>query len=156
MSLEVAGGLTKTSATPQYQPGQLLERDGGAKVYRYVKNKQGSALAIGDAVCFDMTTNNVDYEVKTPATATLDRLAGISMAAPASDEWFWIQVRGVGTAKIDGTTPVAAGDSLKAGNASNKLVQDNATGTAASYKRTVYALDAVTTDTSDDVYVDCL
>lgn len=134
-----------------------MAHDGG-RIYKLVKNNHSAALAVGDVVSHDLLTNDSDAEVKRPATADLDRMAGVAVGAIPASGFGWIQVYGYcPTIKCDGSgVNVTAGDSLKAANASLKSVKDAAAGTESAFANHLIAADAVTTDTTVDGWVSCL
>lgn len=140
-------------------PGTLRQTADGLSTVMLIRNNHTSDLAVGDIVSSDYLTNDVPYDVKRPATADLDRLAGVAAGAiPASGGVGWIIVRGyAATVKVDGSgVNVAAGDSIKGQNGSTKGLHDQAAGTTSAFRRRLIALDPVTTDSTTDAIVECL
>ena len=139
----------KTSFSSTTRLGTYMFDDYG-RVYRVVFNNAAAALAIGYACTWDYATaSNVGTMVKKPTTATLDRFAGISMGTVADQAEGMIMVKGYHDwVYLLGTTDIAAADSLKVVDGQWYMIQDQATGTAATYKKTAYALEAHTTDTT--------
>lgn len=136
-----------------------LKVDGG-KIFRRVYNASGAAIAAGQAVACDFSnTTYPGKEVEKPATALLDRFAGIAVEAIADGAWGWIQVWGpYDTALVEGTTDITAGDSLKMVNAQWYLVKDAAAGTEATYARHAIAMEGFTTNGTGNikVFIDAL
>src|SRR3990167_4016162 len=113
--------------------------DGGGKRYKVVKNVDGAALAVGDVVFYKTaksSTAPADNEVVKATTATLDKMAGVCMGAPADAAWFWIQTKGDhDTALVEGTTDILIADALKGVNAQKYVVKDVAEGTSPTYPK---------------------
>lgn len=127
-------------------------------LYRLVLNVYASALAVGNPVVYDLTTNQHSYEVTRPATAALNHLAGVACGAIPASGYGWVQVYGKApSVTVDGTgTAIVAGDSLKAVNNTFNMVHDQATGTEPTYSNRVIAASATSAATTVAGFVSCL
>jgi len=152
---------TYTSLSPSgaglqaHKLGQIYE-DGIGNKYKFVKNTHSSAFAISDVVSYDYS-GATTTSVFDGATAALPYMAGVAMGAIPASGFGWIQIAGVGSALVDGTTDVAIGDSLKAVNGEVHAVKDQAAGTAPSFGNYMVALAEQTsaTDTIIAVHICC-
>lgn len=112
--------LTDTKDTDVEGAGTL--RWAGDKIYRWVRNTSGSALAVGQPCCFDLTNvDNLVSEVVDVAEADQTLFAGFALAAAADDYYTWIQVHGLCEALCD--DDITAGDLLCIGDAANYLIK---------------------------------
>lgn len=140
-------------------PGMMRSGFDGGKVFKLVKNTHSAAAVIGDPLCYDLTTNVVDFEVKQPATAILNHLAGVAMGAIPISGFGWIQIFGKAAAVrvIGNGTAITAGDSLKGVNASSKLLKDAATGTESAFSNRIIA-GAASTSADETIagFISCL
>jgi hypothetical protein len=141
------------------QAGSSVSTDQGAKVYRWVENKDAVALTFGQAA-YHKLSDGVDMlkRVYQALTANLSVLAGIVVATDGIEEtgtgkyaFGWVQIYGTNSSvSISGATTggadIAAGMYLKGVNAASHLVQDTTAET--SYKRYVRAMEAITTTTT--------
>lgn len=164
--------IATNAAGPDYQLGLAV------RVYvvaykttwflKYVQNKDATAQAAGYPVCYQFATYSNDYQVDQPATATLDRLAGICLGAIGIDGYGFIVERGITTANAlgstdttgqnDGTASIPVGASLQPVNVKSYLCESKAAGTEATYARRAYATTKLTSGVSTllTVFVDCL
>lgn len=128
---EAAAGRTLTDKPAM---GQRFVDSLTGKEFLFVENVDTVARAAGDVVAQSLA-NGVWYEVDEAVTATLEYMAGVCMGAiPASGGRGWIQVYGYHSAiRVEGTSAVAIGESLKMVNAQDYVVKDTAVGTVASY-----------------------
>ena len=100
-----AGALSETSATKAYKLGELrvtTDRTYGTRIWRYVQNKSGGALAAGEGV---MQENGTDlYQVGLGGAATARvRAVGVAQHAIASDYFGWVLKSGRGSIKASAT-----------------------------------------------------
>ena len=147
------GSVTEIATTDKEGIGNL--RWDGRNLYRWVKNVQGSAITVGESVCYILSddahlvdADDVEAKVLQPTTGNLHRLAGIVVAASvADDEFCWILVQGYhGAICVEGTTDISVGDDLKGETATNYLVKGAGVGVAATYRNHVVALEAFATN----------
>lgn len=124
------------------------------KVYRWVRNVEGSALTVGQVGFYDLsdTAGMARQEIVQANTADLGGMAGVVLATSLADDYYgWIQVLGY-TASISvsgattGGTDIAIGDYLKGSNGASYLVRDAAT--QALYGSNVQILESVATTTT--------
>jgi hypothetical protein len=147
---QVYSSATPTGAGTDGSPPALgtVYYNGKSTKYKFVKNNHGSALVVGDVVQYDLSSDVV-YEVKQPVTAGLHILAGVAMGAIPASGYGWIQIKGQNSSiNMEGTTDIAAGDSLKGSNAQSYLVKDQSAGTAPTHANFVIALDDYTTNSA--------
>lgn len=140
-------------------PGMMRSGFDGGKVFKLVKNTHSAALVIGDPVCYDLGTNVADFEVKQPATAILNHLAGVATGAIPISGFGWIQIFGKCAAVrvIGSGTAILLADSLKAVNASSLLIKDAANGTESAFSNRIIAGAATTSaDTTIAGFISCL
>lgn len=106
---------------------QRLNRSDPEKVFIVIKNTYSTAaITVGQAVCFDYTTDADGVGVTQPTTALLEVPAGIvETASIAVGDYGLAQVYGHNAnALVDGTSGLAAGDTLQIANGSFDLVKD--------------------------------
>lgn len=143
--------LTDTDTTPQEQLGLVrseVTADGGTKLYKYVQNKSGGALAVGSAATYTLTDDS-GYQVTTIAGADAGSGAGITLAASlADDSYGWIQIAGVNTAALvkGDTDPTTAGALVGTSATAAKLGGGTGFGTS-------YAQDTVSADSTGTVFL---
>lgn len=140
-------------------PGVLRSSVDGGKVFKLCKNTHSAALVIGDPVCYDLTTNVSEFEVKQPATAILNHLAGVAVGALPISGFGWIQIFGKCAAVrvIGSGTAILLGDTLKGVNASSLLLKDQTTGTESTFSNRIIAGAAsVSADTTIAGFISCL
>jgi len=155
--------LTFTSTVDKNGVGAIMWKQQNA--YRWVQNKHGSALTVGQ-VCFhaDGDAANFFEKVYDGATGDLSFMAGVVQAASlAADSYGWIQIYGYYASismYASGGTAIAVGDSLKGVNAKTYVVNGAATGTAPVHVRRIIALEAlassVTVATAKKGIIACL
>lgn len=142
--------LTDDDATAQEELGILraqITTDGGTKIYKYIQNVSGGALADGDAVVYTLTDDG-GYVVTTIASADAASAAGIAIGAITSTQYGWVQVGGINTtAKIKGDTDATTAGALVGTSATaGKLGGGSGFGTS-------YAQDAVAADATGTVFL---
>lgn len=131
----------------------------GDKIFRYVYNddaddntmKYGHAVGYAQKISDDKGIVAVDQ----PATARLCNFAGIVLNPHNPEDstynvpagtWGWICVHGTCIGKVDGTTAITAGMSLKTANSSSKMIKDANAGTKGAYASHAIALENSSAD----------
>lgn len=107
--------------------------------YRCVKYRTAISNAGECAALTYSTASRKNYDVLQPVTATLNLLAGVSMATAGAGYMGWMQVYGYNATiwMLENAGLTAnAGRTLKAVNAKNYLAIDQAVGTEATYRHT--------------------
>jgi hypothetical protein len=142
-------GLTEYSATDtKGKVGSL--RYEGAKVYKVVQNKTGSAAVAGNVANYHPASDTTFTfkKVYAPATANLNLLAGVWLAATPADSYGWIQIGGVNTTtNVLGHASLAIGGNLIGVDGQLYLTYGTASGTAPAYTSRATSLAANTTTT---------
>lgn len=135
-------------------------------VYRYVRNKHGSALTIGAVASHAFSDlANFNEKVYDGNNTDLAAMAGIVMGASLTEEYYgWIQVFGyaasvqIGNYQETGT--IVAGAVLIPENGTQHAVVSTAMNTDIKYRRQLILLEAVTSTIADGTlkkaYVHCL
>jgi len=122
--------LTATETTDDEGVGRI--RIEGNDIYRWVQNKNATALTVGQ-VCYHKAADAANahekvYDLSTAGAANASLMAGIVMAASlAADSFGWIQIWGVNASVsmyASGVTAVAAGDTLKGDSSGGFMVHD--------------------------------
>ena len=142
--------------------GTIFESADG-KAYRFVVNNHASALVVGDVVFCDKTAlyPNAVSVLNTDSCGAVAAgiMAGVAMGAIAAAGYGWIQFAGVGSAKVESTTDIVVGDTLKGVNSQVYAVTDAAVAVAASYYNHLRALLARTDNdaavVANNVSVNC-
>ncbi len=165
--------LFETSLTGMYDSDiegvGTLRQDVAGSWYRWVKNRNATALVADESVCYDI--GNIGsvvlfQSVNDPVTADLMVAAGVIMAsleASGSKCFGWVHAQGyhkeAKVLAVSGTA-VAVGDELVCANGVGTLTRATAVGTAPKRRFTFVALEvlsAATGATLDrDVYISCL
>jgi len=130
-----------------------LRFSGDGNVYRWVKNTNASAVAVGTPVGHDMSdkANYLKY-IDLMAAADLGCMAGVvvSTSIPAGG-YGWIQVAGVCTSvicSVSTNVTITAGNVLKGADGAAYVVSGTALGTAPIYTRGIIALEDVASATT--------
>lgn len=160
--------LTDIKKTDIEGVGTLRYEDDG-RIFRWVKNRNATALVADQPVCYD--AGNVGSaalykSVNMPVTADLMLAAGVTKAAfgiSGAKCFGWIQVQGYfkeARVLAVSDTAVAIGDELNTQNGSDQLHRTTAVGTAPIRQHTFTAFEILSGDTGadldKDVYINCL
>lgn len=133
------------------QLGQLQWDGKTEKVYKFVKNGAGAALVAGYNVTYDFS-GGLRTTVKKPATGDLHLYAGVALSAIPDTQYGWIQIEGLSdTVLVDGTTDVAAYESLKPTNGQWHLIKDGAVDVGPAYANFAIAQAARTANSAANV-----
>lgn len=139
---------------------QKINRSDPEKVFIVVKNSWSTAaLAEGNVVCWDYTTDADGVGVTKPTTALLKLVAGVAAGAIAVGDYGLIQVYGhCTTALVDGTTGVNPGAALQGVDAQWHLAKGNVGVTAAGASYNFIAGETYTTGAAvaKKVFIRCL
>ena len=142
--------LTANDAAAKEQLGIIrLEYDSAgnlAKVYRYVKNTSGGALADGNIAVWDLTADDA-YSVTTTATADVTYPAGVCIGALTSAYFGWMQIGGKHSS-VTMADAVVAGGAFGTGAAAG---QGGATAVAGSVMG--FAFDAIAAAGTGEVFL---
>lgn len=132
---------------------QEINRTDAEKVFGTYKNVKGSAMAIGDVVVLDISTDVDGHRITQPATASLKADIGIVVEVIADDEHGAVQVHGYhGSASVKRTdTTQAAGLALYPANAVDNLVSS-----ASGNFVLLESLATATTTTAAKVHIRCM
>jgi len=96
-------------------------------------NGTGAAVAAGDVVMIDYEeTATGEMQAITPATSTFCRRTAVAMEAIADGDIGYFQIEGECEAFVEGTTDVAAGDSLEVLSGENEWKKDGSARAATS------------------------
>jgi len=164
-------GLTKIKSTDTEGVG-TIRRDEKGKAYRWVKNRNATAIARLAVCCYDADDFDGSAEqfeaVNMPVTNDLMLAAGVAMTAfgiSGAICFGWIQVEGF-CANVATRTPkstaIAIGTELICENTVGTLARSVAAGTAPIYSNHFIAMEAIATDatgtatTACDVMIKCL
>jgi len=163
--------LTDISKTDDEGVG-TLRRDDKGKTYRWVKNRNATAIANGAACCYDADDYDGSAEefeaVNMPVTNDLMLAAGIAMTAFGISGalcFGWIQVEGFQAnvaCRTPKTTAITIGTILGVQNTKGALQKTVDAATAPTYSSDFVAMEALATDstgtaeTTLDVYIKCL
>ena len=147
----------------------VLRYESNGKVYRWVKNRNATAIAAKQPVCYDAGnagSTAIFEAVNMPVTADLMLLAGCAVAAlgiSGAKCFGWVCVQGYFTnaAILDTSgTALAIGDELVAANSLATLTYATAVGTAPKRRQTIVAMETSSGASADalskDVYINCL
>lgn len=125
--------------------------------YRFVYNATGSALAVNDAVCYDVSdttfeaAGEIGKAVIDPATADLAFFAGLAMGAIPTLGYGYIQTSGYNDSvllALDSGGSSAVGQAAYVINAKSGVRPVTAAGTAPTYTAHVKMLEAATAVTT--------
>lgn len=149
--------ITETRSTDVEQNcqtgGQRHHRWTGTKIYKWIKNASGGALAAGDVIFWgtnDVTKSEV-YKIGQSTKGTdLSMMAGVvTSTAIASGEFGWIQVQGYNASiNQESTTDIVLGDFLKGVSGQLYVVKSVASGTAPTFQNGIVAWAAKTADSA--------
>jgi len=158
---------TRTAAQGDVEGVGSIRFDNDGKVYRWVKNNEAYALAVGVPVVHEWAdTTTALQKVSVALTANLGFLAGVCISAIPTLGFGWIQIQGYNAAcYVSGeteTTTYAAGYYLKAVNATGTAMSTaymtNDAATQPSYKRNIQmqaVLSTGTVSTARPVRINC-
>lgn len=114
-------------ARPPTAPGVLVQIvDAGTartKTFLSAYNRVGAAVKQGQVATINYVTTYGTAAIAN-ATKTFPVRTGVFMYRQAADDLCWLQIGGKAKALVDGTTDVAAGDSLEVLNTGTAFVKD--------------------------------
>jgi hypothetical protein len=130
--------------------GSVLSRNNPEKEYILIINRSGGSLANGDVVIFDVSEESATTAIPVTTSTTVDDnlVIGVMTETVADDGYGVCQVYGYHpAAKVDGSSEnLAAGDFLGQSGTAKKSAKGAGLG---------IVLDAITTDTTAEVFIMC-
>jgi len=162
--------LTDIRSTDVEGVGTLRYED-EETVYRWVKNRNATAIAADQPVCYDVGnvgSSALFQSINMPVSADLMMAAGIAMATMGISGavcYGWVKVQGyhvTAAIRTPKTAVIAVGSEMICENTAAVLGFSVAPGTAPIYSKHFICLEAVATDgtgtaaTTADIYIKCI